>query len=733
MATSTTPPSPVSPLTKWLVLILASIGFAFDIYELLMLPLVGPDALPAMGIPRGSDAFRGWVATLFYVPAVFGGIFGLMGGYLTDWLGRRAVLTYSILLYAVSAFLAAFSTNPWILLVFRCGVFVGVCVEFVAAVAWLAELFPDPKAREKALGYTQAFSSIGGLLVAIAYGVCKDYGDSFYPISMPDFLVGVLGKIPEDQTHSAWRYTLMSGLIPAIPLLVIRPFLPESPAWKKKKDEGTLARPNIKELFTTPSLRTATIVTTIMFACSYGAAFGTIQQMRNIIPGLKEVQEDVEKKLAKKMSAVDAELADLKKNDKGINSLKMTALFVDARIDEVVSKLNEYEKRASAGKPPETVKLPAVKEETNTLVQETLSKDKKLKEETKLDIIKEATQETITGLEEKREKADKRFEKKWAAVNANLAELKKEGKGIASLKMTGAKNPVDINIDKVVRKLNEYEKAASDGKPPEVVKIPLVKEKTNTLVQETLKKDGELTDELKLEIVRKAARESILRGVAGYVNVEYTKVQEIGGLIGRFLLAFLVVSFASKRALIRVFQIPGLIITPLVFFYFLTMPNTDLFEIIIPFKEWDIPVLKYLGDLPLTPVSLGVALIALCTIAQFSFWGNYLPLVYPVRLRGTGESFAANIGGRLVGTFFAAVTIGISSLVPKDAYPTFPAQMGVAAAGVGLFVYLVGFICSFFLPEPPKEEELEAETPKPTSGSPTGSPISSEGAPQDGV
>ncbi len=49
------------------------------------------------------------------------------------------------------------------LLFFRTTTFVGVCVEFVAAVAWLAELFPDPKRREAVLGYTQAFSSLGGL------------------------------------------------------------------------------------------------------------------------------------------------------------------------------------------------------------------------------------------------------------------------------------------------------------------------------------------------------------------------------------------------------------------------------------------------------------------------------------------------------------------------------------------------------------------------------------------
>ena len=29
-----------------------------------------------------------------------------------------------------------------------------------------------------------------------------------------------------------------------------------------------------------------------------------------------------------------------------------------------------------------------------------------------------------------------------------------------------------------------------------------------------------------------------------------------------------------------------------------------------------------------------------------AFWGDYLSSVYPMHLRGTGESFAANIGGR---------------------------------------------------------------------------------------
>ena len=44
--------------------------------------------------------------------AICGGTFGMLGGYLTDKLGRRRVLTWSILIYAVSALAAGFVTSP---------------------------------------------------------------------------------------------------------------------------------------------------------------------------------------------------------------------------------------------------------------------------------------------------------------------------------------------------------------------------------------------------------------------------------------------------------------------------------------------------------------------------------------------------------------------------------------------------------------------------------------------
>lgn len=432
---------------QWLVCIIAAIGFAFDIYELLMLPLiVRPMLLELVNAAPGTPEFEMWVGRLFFIPAMAGGLFGLLGGYLTDLWGRRRVLTFSILLYAFSALAAGFATSIEMLLFLRCTTFIGVCIEFVAAVAWLAELFPDPKQREQVLGYTQAFSSVGGILVTAANYLAVQYG-----ALLPEIHGG----------HEAWRYTLISGVLPALPLIVIRPFLPESPAWAAKKEAGTLRRPSIMELFS-PKLRRTTIVTTLMFACSYGAAFGALQHTPRIVPNLPQV------------------------------------------------------------------------------------------------------------------------------------------------------------------------KAMTEGKP-----VP--------------------------------EQRRIEQTVASQVNAW----QEIGGLIGRFLLAFAAVRILSRRRLLHLFQIPGLFLIPLVYFF--------------PARN-DLDLLRW-----------GIFACGLVTVAQFSFWGNYLPRVYPLHLRGTGESFAANIGGRMLGTSAALLTTTLVAYMPEK-------SVALAACIVGGGTYVLGTFLSFWLPEPATDE-----------------------------
>src|SRR6185369_7004891 len=428
---------------QWAICGIAAIGFAFDSYELLMLPLiVRPALIELLHVPPNSPAINDWVGIIFYVPAVAGGIFGLLGGYLTDLLGRRRVLVWSILLYALSALASGYATSVYWLLFWRCATFVGVCVEFVAAVAWLSELFPNPRQREAVVGYTQVLGSFGGLMVTGMYYLVVTYGEH---------LPMVRGG------HEAWRYTLMSGVIPAIPLILIRPFLPESPAWREKKLAGTLKRPSFGELFQ-PRFARTTIVTTVMMAAAYAAAFGAIQQTPRIVPGLPEVRT-----------------------------------------------------------------LP-----------------------------RSAVEQTVSAVQ---------------------------------------------------------------------------------------------------------------------------SFQEFGGLTGRFLLAFLAVRIVSRRRLVRMFQVPGLILVPIVFVVFATRS--------------------------LTMLQLSIFLFGITTVGQLSFWGNYLPRVYPTYLRGTGESFAANVGGRMIGTCAALLTTQLVNVVPGGS-PS--AKLAYASAIVGGAAYLLGLIGSFWLPKPSREE-----------------------------
>jgi hypothetical protein len=97
-------------------------------------------------------------------------------------------------------------------------------------------------------------------------------------------------------------------------------------------------------------------------------------------------------------------------------------------------------------------------------------------------------------------------------------------------------------------------------------------------------------------------------------------------------------------------------------------------------------------------VKAGIFLCGFFVVAQFSFWGNYIPLVFPLHLRGTGESFAANIGGRILGTMAAWITLTFAATAPGT--PPNPAKIAYTAAIVAGAYALIGAICTQWLPEP---------------------------------
>lgn len=324
----------MSSTVRFLVVTVAAIGFLFDTYELLMFPVIGSDAVAELiqvrkdGKPAGwmaelgftsGDEFkrstistsaevRAWGGRMLWIAALCGGIFGLLGGYLIDRLGRKTIMVASILLYSFSPLAAAFSTELWQFILFRCTTFVGVCVEVVAAVTWLAELFDDKRTREMIIGWTLAASSLGGILVTEAYNLILEAQQH-----------GTLPALPFPAGHQvnnvAWRFTLLTGLIPGLAILFLMPFVPESRVWQRKKQEGTLRRPSFGELFSPKMLRT-TLVTTILSACAYAAAFGAIQMTPlQIVAGLPDIVEKTPPKVRKAT-------ADLRKAEPGSEAHK---------------------------------------------------------------------------------------------------------------------------------------------------------------------------------------------------------------------------------------------------------------------------------------------------------------------------------------------------------------------------------------------------------------------------
>jgi hypothetical protein len=92
----------------------------------------------------------------------------------------------------------------------------------------------------------------------------------------------------------------------------------------------------------------------------------------------------------------------------------------------------------------------------------------------------------------------------------------------------------------------------------------------------------------------------------------------------------------------------------------------------------------------------------LLTVAQFSFLSELLPRVYPLHLRGTGGSFATNLGGRMIGTMAATLNTEVVSRLFTGSTPM---QVAQAAGVIGGGAYLIALIASFLLPAPKDEIE----------------------------
>jgi MFS family permease len=522
-------------------------------------------------VPANNPLVTDWVGRLLWIAALCGGVFGLIGGWLTDRIGRKTMLAISIAIYSLSPVAAAFSTSLGWFVFFRCATFVGVCLEFVAAITWLAELFPDKGRKEKVLGWTQAFASVGGIFVTVVNGWILKHAATLPALPLP---------LPFDG-HADWRYTLMTGLLPAIPIALLLPFVPESKVWQEKRRAGTLRRPSFAALFS-PELRRITMVTAALSACAYGIAFGALQLTpTRIVPGIADLAEQ-----QKTLRPLQAEAAQLNKQ---FDDLK-------PRFEQACAEVSGL--RALAGQRGQARR--------------------------ELRTTNRALQAADTSETQKPE------------LQARLAGLTNQ---IAAL---------DRELDKLT------------ASAPEAKKAVLEREK--------------ILGQLGGNREKQAGPDNIVKTRGKDVQLW----QEIGGLLGRIALAVLLAVAISKGMLLRLFQVPGLILLPLTYFWL--------------FREQ--PALFHWG----------VAVCGFLTVAQFSYFGEYLPKVFPLHLRGTGGSFATNVGGRMLGTSAAFVT---TNLVAPMLGGQSPAHVATAAAIVGTSMFVIGLGLSFLLPEPKAEKSSE--------------------------
>lgn len=139
--------------------------------------------------------------------ALWGTVIGsLIGGWPTEYFGRKKTLLWVGLLYLVSALGSALTTEVYSFMIFRFIGGLGVGISTVAAPMFISEIAP-PKYRGRLTGMFQ-FNIVFGILIAF----------------LSNSLLGDIGE-------NSWRWMLGVQAFPAFVFTLLCIGLPESPRW----------------------------------------------------------------------------------------------------------------------------------------------------------------------------------------------------------------------------------------------------------------------------------------------------------------------------------------------------------------------------------------------------------------------------------------------------------------------------------------------------------------------
>lgn len=201
------------PMTAslWRLVVLISLGGAFEFYDLLMTAYVAPGLVASGLFTARASGFFSINGIGFFVFSTFAGMWlGSMGfGFVADRMGRRAMFTVSLVWYSLATAMMAFQHSAAGIDFWRFIAAIGVGLEQVTIDTLLPELVP-PLRRGRAFAISQGIAFSAVPLVALL-------GWLLVPLH-PFGLDG-------------WRWVALIGASGALFVWWFRLVVPESPRW----------------------------------------------------------------------------------------------------------------------------------------------------------------------------------------------------------------------------------------------------------------------------------------------------------------------------------------------------------------------------------------------------------------------------------------------------------------------------------------------------------------------
>lgn len=219
---------------RWRALWAAQLGFLLDAMDVLLYVF----AIQTLKTDFGwSNAQAGAVSSATLIASAFGGI---AAGWVSDRIGRRRTLIYTILLYSFASAGSATAGSLGALLAWRALVGLGLGGEWSAGATLVAEWWPAEH-RGKAVSFMQSGWALGYIAAA----------------GLSALILPVFG----------WRALFLCGVLPALLTLWIRRQVSEPEIWSASRGQR---RGGIGDLFREPLRRRTLAATTLATAVLFG-------------------------------------------------------------------------------------------------------------------------------------------------------------------------------------------------------------------------------------------------------------------------------------------------------------------------------------------------------------------------------------------------------------------------------------------------------------------------------